>query len=552
MSIISFCNDCNRLMAAMICCLLSLSVSCAFAQTEVTKDAADYGFLPGNTAEANHDALQAALAGGGRIVVSRPGVYDLTNTVVIDSDTHLQFLDGVVINKCLNSHGTAPAYVLINRGAFTRTYDHDITVEGLNLKMNRIDQGYDTTRILGLQGSLSFFYVRNLRVSDFTTLDIGSATFALQVCTFENIVLENIHIEGDKDGIHLGRGRGFVLRNCRMRTFDDPIALNAHDYIISNPELGWLEDGIVEDCTDMSASSTTGFFCRLLAGGWREWHEGMQLQNSDAVISNGRIYRVNGQADGVKYISQYRPVHAEGIMDYGDGINWAMTQEHDVVDNCGVRNVTFNGITLSKERNTAFCIMFDNNEWSRGYYPNSPVPSQGKFVFNGIVQDAKIANLISCGTPVDTIIISNSTLCGARIIFRQQNIEGIATPPIYVEFRNVHFRGDGSGDSYRLFDNPSNLDVSVRMTACRSDVPLDLSGANIIEAGILSQQARNAIRAHAVDGRIRFTIETMTDVVVSDASGRIIFRHRFAAGEHETPQFDPGVYLLNGLKVLVD
>ena len=166
MSIISFCNDCNRLMAAMICCLLSL----------------------------NHDALQAALAGGGRVVVSLPGVYDLTNTVVIDSDTHLQFLDGVVINKCLNSHGTAPAYVLINRGAFTRTYDHDITVEGLNLKMNRIDQGYDTTRILGLQGSLSFFYVRNLRVSDFTTLDIGSATFALQVCTFILKVTRTVYI----------------------------------------------------------------------------------------------------------------------------------------------------------------------------------------------------------------------------------------------------------------------------------------------------------------------------------------------------------------------
>ena len=173
------------------------------------KDAADYGFLPGNSAEDNREALQSILNGGGKVVVNRQGTYDLSGTVFIDSGTHLVFADGVVINKCRDSAGVAPAYVFVNRGAFTRTYD-DITIEGLNLRINRIDQGHSGAQpILGLQGSLSFFYVKNLTVRDFTTLDVGYANFALQVCTFENILLEGIHIEGDKDGIHLGRGKGF-------------------------------------------------------------------------------------------------------------------------------------------------------------------------------------------------------------------------------------------------------------------------------------------------------------------------------------------------------
>lgn len=67
-------------------------------------------------------------------------------------------------------------------------------------------------------------------------------------------------IKGMKDGVHLGRGNGFTISNCVFQTFDDAIALNAHDYSIGNPELGWIENGVIENCHDLSAENTTGFF----------------------------------------------------------------------------------------------------------------------------------------------------------------------------------------------------------------------------------------------------------------------------------------------------
>ena len=76
-----------------------------------------------------------------------------------------------------------------------------------------------------------------------------------------------------------------------FRTFDDPVALNAHDYAVANPQLGWIEDGLIEDCFDLPDKETTGYFCRILAGSWCDWYKGMEIQNSDTVVSNGRIYR---------------------------------------------------------------------------------------------------------------------------------------------------------------------------------------------------------------------------------------------------------------------
>ena len=100
-----------------------------------------------------------------------------------------------------------------------------------------------------------------------------------------------------KDAVHFGPGRNFVVRHGVFRTYDDPIALNAHDYTTSNPELGWIENGLIEDCVDLDdpENGTTGFFARILAGGWRDWEPGMDIQSSgDAVVSGGRIYRSNG------------------------------------------------------------------------------------------------------------------------------------------------------------------------------------------------------------------------------------------------------------------
>lgn len=98
-----------------------------------------------------------------------------------------------------------------------------------------------------------------------------------------------------------------MIRHAVFRTFDDPIALNAHDYSTSNPQMGWIEDGVIEDCYDLDDEDTTGFFCRVLAGSWLPWREGMVVQRSDSVVYSGRVYRVVMPPDGARSFRARRP-----------------------------------------------------------------------------------------------------------------------------------------------------------------------------------------------------------------------------------------------------
>ena len=311
-----------------------------------------YGFLPGNDALANSEALQKCLDGGGRIRVRKAGIYPVCRTLVLDAGTDLSFKEGVVLSKELGPDGSGARFTFINRGAFTREYDEGIRVRGLHLQCNGLDSRsggeLDIPGIVGLSCQVAFFYVKDLYIDRFTLLDLPPHDFAIQICTFENVTVENVHVEGMKDAVHFGPGRGFVVRHGIFKTYDDPIALNAHDYTTSNPELGWIEDGLIEDCTDLDdpENGTTGFFARILAGGWRDWEAGMKIQSSgDAVVCDGRIYRSNGPKVRTEYESAFRPSHTEGTVTYPDGITWTMSQDRNICRSCGVRNVVFRDIS---------------------------------------------------------------------------------------------------------------------------------------------------------------------------------------------------------------
>jgi len=89
----------------------------------------------------------------------------------------------------------------------------------------------------------------------------------------------------------------------------------------------------------------------------------------------------------------------------------------DVTYTAGVRNVTFRNIFLEKLR-TAFSIHFDNDKYSRSYYPGARIPQQKQLVFDNIrvLHDQKI-DFLSVGTPVDVVTITNSSLRNNRINF---------------------------------------------------------------------------------------------------------------------------------------
>jgi hypothetical protein len=375
-------------------------------------NAAQFGFSPAASGLENMKALQRAIDQTGTIIVSEPGTYKIAGTVFIGSHTSLIFGHNVFLKK--SDEQGAFSHVLLNKGALTKTYDEHISVEGLNVIVN----GMDVRKFLvyGLHGQLAFFYVKDLRIERFRCLDIGKAQYGVHICTFEDIVINDVILKGDKDGVHLGRGKRFTISRGTFQTYDDAVALNAHDYDVGNPELGWIEDGVVENCHDLADDKKpVGYFCRILAGAWIDWQPGMEVQKSDTVVSNGRLYRVFAKPDETKYKSTTQPMHETGSQEL-DGITWVVVQ-NDVTYTAGVRNVVFRDIFLHKPR-IGFSVHFDNDKFSRSYYPGAKVPQQEQLTFDNIrVLHDQRTEFLSIGTPVDVLTITNSSFKNNRINF---------------------------------------------------------------------------------------------------------------------------------------
>ncbi len=374
-------------------------------------DAAYFGFSPEASGLQNSAALQKALDYSGTITISKPGTYKFAETVYIGSNTTLDFGNGIFIQK-VNEKGLF-THVILNKGALTKTYDQNIVIKGLNIIVNGIDKPF--SEVYGLRGQLAFFYAKDIRIERFRCNDLTKMQFGIHVCTFEDLIIDDVIIKGEKDGVHLGRGKRFTIKNGVFQTFDDAIALNAHDYATSNPELGWIENGIIENCHDLNAENTTGYFCRILAGAWTDWKSEMEVQQSDAVVSNGKIYRVQAKPDGTKYISKTPPTHEKGSQII-DGINWGVVQ-NDVTYTAGVRNVIFRNIFLEKPR-IGLSIHFDNDKYSRSYYPNATIPLQEQFSFDNVrVLHNMAIPFLLIATPVDLVTISNSSIRNNNIKF---------------------------------------------------------------------------------------------------------------------------------------
>ncbi len=402
--------------------------------------ASDFGFSVENSALENSRALQRAVDMGGDIYVDEPGIYEMSEVVKIGDNTAIYFCAGSFIKRISCENNT---YVFINKGAYTREYNENIKISGLKLICNDVVCNFrpESGCIPGLRGHVSFFYIRNLVINDVQMLDLPAANFGIHVCTFDNIIIENLRIEGLKDAVHLGRGSKFVIRHGVFKTFDDPIALNAHDYASSNPQLGWIENGIVEDCYDLNQDSTVGFFCRILAGAWGDWKEGMEVQNSDTVANNGRLYRVLMSPDGQVFKSVTPPTHESGIEEL-DGIRWVMVQD-DVVYGSGCRNIHFKDIFLQKKREVAVSVHFDKDAYSRSYYPYSEPPVQENIIFENVCFENDIPELLNAVTPVDNIKIINSVMDNSSIVLSDIETEGMEYKRTNILFSGTTFKGEG-------------------------------------------------------------------------------------------------------------
>jgi hypothetical protein len=145
----------------------------------------------------------------------------------------------------------------------------------------------------------------------------------------------------------------------------------------------------------------------------------MEVQQSDAVVSNGKVYRGQAKPDGTLFKSITRPTHESGSKVL-DGIKWGVVQ-NDVVYNAGVRNVVFRDIFLEKPR-IAFSIHFDNDRFSRSFYPGAMAVKQEQLLFDNIrILYPENRDFISVNTPVDVINIVNSSFGKGGIHFHGNN-----------------------------------------------------------------------------------------------------------------------------------
>ncbi len=404
----------------------------------------EYGFLPGNNSYKNSEALQKAVDSGGVIGVTVPGIYEISEQIEIGDNTKLVFGDGVIIRRkssVTNVNGNA----FINKGALKGEYNRNIEIIGLHLECNGVesnDFGVNS-RIAGLRAQVAMIYVENLKIDNFECHGLLEKDYAIQISAFKNVNLNNLYITGNKDGVHLGWGDGFVISNGRFRTFDDPIALNAFDYATSNTHVGWIENGIIENCIDLDDSSTTGFFCRILGGAWCRWRKGMQVQHSDTVAVNGKTYRVlMNPKDGKLYTSETPPCHEKGIAEY-DGINWVVVRNTEELD-CGCRNIIIRNCTLQKKRDIGVAISLNYDTYARSYYPGCVCIPQSGITLDNVVIENNVDILLHSTYPSENVTLKNIDFKSSKLCFDTvSKADGVVYPQVEIKTENVIFN-DGT------------------------------------------------------------------------------------------------------------
>ena len=401
-------------------------------------NANEYGFLPENNPYKNSEALQKAVDKGGVIQITVPGIYEISEQIEIGDNTKLVFGEGVILQREASVSGVN-GNVFINKGALKGEYNRNIEIIGLHLECNGIesnDFGVNS-RIAGLRAQVAMIYVENLIIDSFECHGLLEKDYAIQISAFKNIILNDLFITGNKDGVHLGWGDGFVISNGKFRTFDDPIALNAFDYATSNTHIGWIENGIIENCVDLDDKSTTGFFCRILGGAWCKWQKGMQVQHSDTVAVNGKTYRaLLNPKDGKLYTSNTPPCHEKGIMEY-DGINWGVVRDTEESD-CGCRNITIRNCRLQKKRKTAIAVSLNYDTYARSFYPGCVCVPQGGITLENIIVENDVDVLFHSNYPTENITLKNIDFKNSKLCFDVVPEAGeIIYPEVEINIENV-------------------------------------------------------------------------------------------------------------------
>lgn len=387
-------------------------------------NASDYGFSPKNSGIGNTAALSRAVADGCNIIVAQQGIYDMAGTVRLPSDTHLKFCDGVVLRRVPLEDKRLEGNLFINEGAFDGRYNENISISGAHICVNGVESAGASPEsrnvIAGLRGHIAFLYIKNVLIEDVIITDLMAKDYAIQISDFENAEVRRVHIEGLKDGVHFGPGKGFAVRDSRFRTYDDAIALNCADYSVSNPNFGSISDGIIENCIELPGYTTEAFFLRILVGTARKWQKGMTVYHSDAILTEKGMYRVVMRPDNTPYVSETQPDFDDGYMEL-DGITWIRTHKGYEARNiplaAGCKNIVCRNITFEQERHRTVYIYTSFDEYLRSYYRGSEVPEVSDITFGNIKILKPTEHFLSTNLNVKNLNVINSSTDNSDIVY---------------------------------------------------------------------------------------------------------------------------------------
>lgn len=391
-------------------------------KTEI--NAADYGFSVKNTGLENTDALSRAVADSEKIIVTEQGIYDMAGTVRLPSNTNLKFCEGVILRRVPLENKNLEGNLFINEGAFDGRYNENISISGAHISVNGVESAGASPEsvnvIAGLRGHIAFLYIKNVLVEDVIITDLMAKDYAIQISDFENAEVRRVHIEGLKDGVHFGPGKGFAVRDSRFRTYDDAIALNCADYSVSNPNFGSISDGIIENCIELPGYKTEAFFIRILVGTARKWEKGMTVYHSDAILTEKGMYRVVMHPDNTPYVSFTQPDFDDGYREL-DGIMWVKTHKGYSADKisltAGCKNIVCRNLTFEQERRRAVYIYTSFDEYLRSYYRGSEIPEVSDITFDNIKILKPIEAFLAANINVSNLHITNSNTAESDILF---------------------------------------------------------------------------------------------------------------------------------------
>ncbi len=281
-----------------------------------------------------NEAIQKASEAGGGTVVIPEGTY-LSYSIRLKSNVELHLEEGATILSAVPTAAYGydvpePAVNTVYQG-FGHNHVHNSLIYGVGLENitisgkglidgSMLDSWTEGLPYHGNKG-IGLRDCRNVVFKDITVFRAGH--FALHLTAVDNLLIEGVTVDSDRDGIDIICCKGVVVRNCRVNSPQDDSIVLKSPYTMGC--FRDVENVLIEDC------AISGYKCGTLLDGTKQRFTTRQ----DAFRSGGRIKLGTESSGGYKNIRV-----KDCTLDYCGGI---MLQS---MDGGIMEDVIIDGVTI--------------------------------------------------------------------------------------------------------------------------------------------------------------------------------------------------------------